>query len=119
MTAAPSRILICGGRKFTDAIYLFKVLDECKLYFAPDFCVCVGGANGADDLARRWALEQMAPTFVCNAQWDTFGQQAGSIRNQWMLKWFEPDLVIAFPGGVGTAHMKKIAKQKGVIVYEG
>lgn len=115
----PSRILICGGRKYMDAIHAFKVLDACKGHFAPDFCVCVGGAKGADDLGRRWAIDQMAPVFVCNAQWDGFGQQAGSIRNNWMLKWFMPDLVIAFPGGVGTAHMKKIAKAAGVIVYEG
>jgi hypothetical protein len=35
-----------------------------------------------------------------------------------MLAEFQPTLVIAFPGGRGTAHMVRIAKDAGVQVME-
>lgn len=115
----PSRVLICGGRAFTDSLHAFTVLDSLRPFFAADFCVCTGGAKGADALGKQWALQNMIPHIECQAQWGTYGNSAGSIRNAWMLKWFRPELVIAFPGGVGTEHMKKIARAAGVIVYEG
>lgn len=119
MTEAPSRILVCGGRDFDNVGHITRVLDFCRPYFALDFCMCSGEAPGADTIAHLWAIKNLVPFFGCPANWNALGKDAGTIRNQWMLKWFQPDLVIAFPGGVGTAHMKKIAKQKGVIVYEG
>jgi len=40
------------------------------------------------------------------------------IRNQKMLTSENPDVIIAFKGGNGTAHMIKIGKEAGVPVYE-
>jgi UDP-N-acetylmuramoylalanine-D-glutamate ligase len=51
------------------------------------------------------------------AKWDLHGKSAGPIRNQQMLD-TGVDLVIAFPGGKGTAHMVSIAKKAGVKVVE-
>jgi len=34
------------------------------------------------------------------------------------MLWFEPDLVLAFPGGRGTANMVKQAREQGVEVRE-
>jgi len=39
---------------------------------------------------------------------------AGPIRNQWMLKYGKPDLVLALPGGAGTASMIDLASKAGV-----
>lgn len=52
-----------------------------------------------------------------DANWDFYAKRAGSIRNGWMLKWAQPELVIAFPGGIGTANMKEQAYQAGVPVH--
>jgi hypothetical protein len=40
--------------------------------------------------------------YVCHADWETHGRAAGPIRNEKMLTW-KPDLVVACPGGDGTA----------------
>jgi hypothetical protein len=41
---------------------------------------------------------------------------AGPIRNQRMLVEGKPDLVVAFPGGKGTAGMVTLARNAGVDV---
>ena len=52
------------------------------------------------------------------ADWDTHGRGAGPIRNKQMLEEGKPDLVIAFPGGKGTANMIGQAKEAGIPVRE-
>lgn len=50
------------------------------------------------------------------AEWDRLGRKAGPIRNQRMLDEGKPALVIAFPGGTGTAGMVAIARKGRVPV---
>ncbi len=116
-------VLVCGGRDYHNRVKVYSVLD--KLDSDPHSCIGTiieGGAKGADRLGRDWA-EQWAKernilvkTFV--ADWDTHGKAAGYIRNQQMLVEGKPDLVVAFPGGKGTANMVKLAKDAGVEVIE-
>ncbi|MEM9912925.1 MAG: hypothetical protein AAF922_19365 [Pseudomonadota bacterium] len=46
------------------------------------------------------------------------GRAAGPIRNKEMLDEGCPDLVVAFPGGRGTANMVKQAQAAGVEVLD-
>lgn len=74
-----------------------------------------GGATGADAIANAWAFAQRAAgreVYVeCYpAEWAKYGKAAGPIRNQKMLMETSPDLVLAFPGGKGTADMVARAK---------
>ena len=50
------------------------------------------------------------------AEWHRLGRKAGPIRNQRMLDEGKPDLVVAFPGGTGTAGMVALACKAGVRV---
>lgn len=52
------------------------------------------------------------------ADWNKYGKSAGPMRNIQMLKEGKPDVVVAFQGGKGTAHMVKIAKEAGVKVIQ-
>lgn len=112
------RILVCGGRDFTDRTFVDGLLDG--LHRA--FCireVIQGGASGVDSFARAWAEEQdevEVRTFY--ADWAKDGPAAGPIRNQRMLDVGRPDYVIAFPGGKGTADMVRRAKAAGIEVIE-
>ena len=45
-------VLICGGREFTDAQFLWQTMDELHAK-APVTEVIVGGAIGADTLGER------------------------------------------------------------------
>jgi len=50
------------------------------------------------------------------ADWSRHGKSAGPIRNRQMLIEGRPDIVVAFPGGKGTANMIKQAVEAGVKV---
>lgn len=109
------RVLVCGGRDYEDRGSLFKVLDAAH-YYNPFECLIHGAARGADTLAGDWAL---ARDVLCNAypaDWEKDGRSAGPVRNQRMLDQGKPDMVIAFPGGRGTADMIRRAEAAKVPV---
>ena len=78
-----------------------------------------GDASGADRLAGEWAKERCIEVLARPAEWKKHGRAAGPIRNQAMLA-EKPQLVVAFPGGKGTADMVAKAKKAGleVVVIE-
>jgi hypothetical protein len=74
--------------------------------------------QGADQLAFEWALGNGHPAFPFPAPWKIYGRRAGPLRNSRMLGWGRPSMVVAFPGGDGTADMVAQAKKAGVFVRE-
>jgi len=115
----PERILVCGGRKNHDKYRVEKTLNSLLPFFAARFVIIQGGAPGIDSLAEDWALSRGYACITMNAPWRKHPAAAGPIRNGWMLDWCTPQLVVAFPGGSGTEHMKRIAREAGIPVYEG
>lgn len=107
------RILVCGGRDFNDAALLEQTLNDLEPRL-----IIEGGARGADALARSYAMLHGVELQSYPAMWDRDGKAAGPIRNQAMLINGRPDLVIAFPGGRGTADMVRRARAAGVPVSE-
>lgn len=77
-----------------------------------------GDARGADTLADAWAQRHKVAVVSFPANWEKDGRSAGNKRNQQMLDVGRPDLVVAFPGGAGTADMVKRALAAGVEVYQ-
>lgn len=113
----PKRVLVCGGRDYDNTERVYETLNAAWLLNRLDV-VASGGATGADELAIQWAKQMQVPYQVWPAQWSLLGKAAGPIRNKQMLDEFQPTLVLAFPGGKGTAHMVRIAKDAGVLVEE-
>lgn len=109
------RVLVCGGRDYSDKAFLWNVLDGLG---PPEVSEIVSGmAPGADSIAAEWAERFGFPLHKFPADW-SLGRKAGPIRNQRMLDEGKPDLVVAFPGGRGTADMVRRARQSGVPVKE-
>lgn len=138
------RVLICGGRTFGllkrrkdntwepegEKQYLFgqgwlqKRFEE----YLPDpstpdnkygeLTVIQGGAKGGDTIGHDFAVVNWLGMEEYRAEWDKHGKKAGILRNLRMRDEGKPDLVIAFPGGTGTAHMIKIAREAGIPVEE-
>jgi hypothetical protein len=123
-------VLICGGRDFNDwdtfRNEMFKIAEREFPRLQPDrygnylyeVKIIAGGAKGADSLAADWAAAEWTDYKEYPADWEKHGKAAGIIRNQQMLDEGKPDLVIAFPGGKGTADMVNRAKKAGVRVIE-
>lgn len=83
-----------------------------------DIVIISGMSTGADSIAVDWAACNWCKVDEYPADWDKHGRAAGPIRNKKMLLEGRPDLVVAFPGGRGTANMIKLAKEVGVEVLE-
>ena len=112
------RILVCGGRDFDDRELMGSVLNPLiRGYDGPDKTLVHGVAKGADSLAAEMWTTWGCPTEAHPADWKRYGKGAGPIRNQEMLD-SGIDLVIAFPGGRGTADMVRRARKAGIEVRE-
>lgn len=113
------RVLVCGGRGYSGRNRVARQLDAVRVSCPHDsMTVIQGGATGADQLAREWCIAQCVPYINVPANWKRDGRAAGPIRNQRMLDDCKPDLVLAFPGGSGTADMVERAQRAGVRVLE-
>jgi hypothetical protein len=114
------RVLICGGRDYgvgkpDEWLTMFRVLSgqHEKRYFT---AIIEGGAPGADSGARIFGEQNGIPVQTYDADWKAHGRAAGPIRNQRMIDEGKPDIVIAFPGGRGTADMVRRAEKAGIEV---
>jgi hypothetical protein len=109
------KIIVCGSRNFKSPAHVFRALDRLHQE-RPITALMQGGATGADTFAKEWAMTKPEiQRYVCKAEWDKYGHAAGPIRNARMLEW-EPDLIVAFEGGDGTADMVRKAEAAGVPV---
>lgn len=111
------KVLVCGGRDYRNRRRVDEVLDRINEE-EPIYMIVHGDARGADTLAKEWAWSRDVIELPYPADWKTNGRAAGPVRNRQMLEQEEPDLVVAFPGGNGTAHMMRIAREAGIKVVD-
>lgn len=106
----PLRVLVCGGRDYQDRATVYRVLDSLHASCGVQ-AVIEGGATGADAAAGYWADKTARVEHVLvEANWKQHGRAAGPMRNAEMLR-HNPSLVVAFPGGKGTADMLAKARR--------
>lgn len=111
------RVLVTGGRDYCGEGTLRYELDEINRSRGISLLI-EGGASGADEIAGKWAADRGVPFVVIVADWKRHGLKAGPIRNQRMIDEERPDLVLAAPGGRGTADMVRRARSAGIPVKE-
>lgn len=127
------KVLVCGGRRFGyDSRFACDITPEeaertaaerafvrAYLYSwhatAPISVLIHGDATGTDRVSGKWAQDVGVQEVRCPANWKHFEKRAGFLRNAAMLL-LQPDVVIAFPGGAGTADMMAQAGNKGIRV---
>lgn len=96
------RLLVCGGRRYEQRDTVFAALDA---------------VNRADPVGE-WARDRRIALCIYIANWRGHGDAAGMIRNANMLRFGQPDRVVAFPGGKGTLDMIMRAERAGLTVTE-
>ena len=122
------KILVCGGRTYgtkrdeknnrVDDPFEIGLLNKVlSSIFKVDLLIN-GNAKGADALSTAWATENKVPTLLYPAEWDKYYKSAGPIRNLRMLKESAPDMVVAFSGGKGTAHVIETARANNVAIWD-
>lgn len=112
------RIIVCGGRDFNDEAAVFAALDRLHGRRAVTLLIH-GAARGADLLAQGWAHAREIPYLGVPAKWSEHGNSAGPQRNTVMAN-LKPaaDMLVAFPGGRGTANMIENAETMGIKVWQ-
>lgn len=108
-------VLVCGGRCYNDRLFVYNTLNDIHKN-EPIGILIQGGANGADLLASDWANQEEIDCIRVPAKWSKEGRGAGPRRNERMLKKYDPDLVVAFPGGKGTKNMIRLAEENNTPV---
>lgn len=121
------KVLICGGRNYQDREKVFRYLDDidavqridvvidghCRVWDA-DSRTYVD--SGADRWANEWCIARGRTPSRHPADWN-LGRAAGPIRNKYMLT-LDPNVVVAFPGGAGTASTVEQARRRNIEVIE-
>ena len=105
---------VCGGRGFADRDFMADMLEQEVL---GDDVIVTGDATGADRLADEWARRNGNHVVRIPALWDQFGRSAGARRSA-VIASMPLRLLIAFPGGNGTADMVRKARAAGIEVLE-
>ncbi|QDP61523.1 MAG: hypothetical protein Unbinned8596contig1000_36 [Prokaryotic dsDNA virus sp.] len=103
------KVLVTGGRNYKNYAEVCRTLGQ--LYNQYGITLLIhGGADGADKLCDMWAKGVGVHTCRVDALWHHYDLAAGFKRNSVMLL-LQPDLVVAFPGGSGTASMVQLAEK--------
>lgn len=113
------RLLVTGGREYDDAWRVRKVLQGLDIAFGIEVLIH-GGARGADSLADDWWFENepRVKRIVERPDYDRYPPRLAPLRRNDKLFTHSPDLVVAFPGGGGTAYTVRKAKSLHVPVIE-
>ncbi len=107
-------IVVTGGREFSDRALTGRALNHVMGCVDDDITLVNGTARGADRLAAEVARDLGWTVIDVPAEWNRYGKSAGFRRNTLMLTDYHPDVLIAFPGGRGTAHTVSEAQRLGV-----
>jgi hypothetical protein len=99
-------VIVTGGRDYNDYDTIQKVLNLFDIGL-----LIQGGALGADKQAQEYAKHNGIECVTVIADWNKHGRAAGPIRNREMLLKYPNAIVVAFPGGAGTANCIKTAIQ--------
>lgn len=108
-------ILICGGRDWTD---LEKI--EKEILKLPKSAIIVeGGSRGAERCAAYAARDNEYRVRESVADWDVYGESAGHIRNEQMIKTYSITAALVFHNNLfhskgETRHMVSLLEREGI-----
>jgi len=109
------RLIIAGGRDYNPRPEDERIItDVVKRLGVTE--IISGGARGADAMGENYAKAMGIPLRVFPANWNKYGKKAGPIRNEKMAS--TADAVLLFPGGAGTADMRRKASMYGLEIVE-
>ena len=109
------RVLVCGGRDYSDLRVIDRTLKEVHLRHGIGILIH-GAAKGADEYCKQWAESNGIHAAGVRALWEFYDKPAGPKRNSVMLI-LQPELLVAFPGGSGTADMVRKATNAGIPIH--
>lgn len=105
------KIIVAGGRDFSDYNRMIDVLDNLFARYQPkEIEIVCGEAKGADSLGKRYAKEHGCAIKSFPADWKKNGKAAGPIRNEEMAVYADAAVVFWDCMSKGSLDMINRAK---------
>ena len=108
------RVCVTGGREWSDEAFVWNALNFFEATHGQIGRLGHGAARGVDTFSANWSKRAGMEPVPYEADWIRYGDAAGSIRNEEMLDHFKPDVLLVFPGHVGTRHCTGAARHRGI-----
>lgn len=128
------KTIIAGGRKFKDRKLILNIISEIIVTKNLTITEIVsGGAAGIDSFGEQWANIRgipvklfpakwndlsLTPCVVKNGMYGPYNALAGHNRNAEMAAYADCLILIWDGTSTGSANMKKLATEKGIVIYE-
>lgn len=106
------RLIIAGGRTFTNLALMTEKLDALLVYTTEPVTIISGTANGADKLGEQYARLRGYEVEQYPAQWDVYGRSAGYKRNEQMAGVATACVVFWDGESKGSKHMIDLATKR-------
>ena len=112
------KIAVTGGRNYKNENRVYTVLSNAFSVYGDRMYLIIGDCRtGLDAIAKEWAQNLGVEHKIYVAEWSKYGNIAGPIRNEEMIK-AGPKFLIAFPGGAGTYNCISIAEHNNIPVIK-
>jgi len=108
------RLLVCGSRHVCDADVVAEAFSRIDLSLVDE--VVVGDCRGVDTVARHFARSRGIRVTKFVADWDTYGRNAGPIRNSTMVAYSDCVLALPCTRSIGTWDTIRKARASGMVV---
>jgi hypothetical protein len=99
---------IVGSRYFDDYDEFKKILTQWIKDNGTIDEIVSGGANGVDSMAKKYANENKIKFTVYEADWNTYGDKAGPMRNTKIVE--KANCLLALPGPESTGTWDTVIK---------
>jgi hypothetical protein len=110
------KTIVAGSRHCFESAILERALLRTSWEISEVVC---GGARGADNLGRTWAINHGIPVKMFPADWEGLGKGAGFIRNQEMADYAQALILLWDGRSRGSWDMLiKIARQNKPFIAE-
>ena len=113
MVVNPFFLVVSGSRQFSNKSIIHLHLQS-ALKKQPKLVLVSGGAAGADQIVRSWAVANKVPFLSVPAHWQRFGKAAGPIRNSFMLSIASGLLAFPLASSKGTVSIIRQARKLGL-----
>ena len=98
--------------------YLIKVLiSKNVISNIKDLLIVSGGARGVDKLAKQYAIDNHIMNINLLADWDTFKNAAGMVRNKHIIRHSQRVIAFQYNGSKGTQNGIDHAKKMNIPLH--
>ena len=109
------KVIIAGSRNFYDRIIIERAIEYSKFTITELVC---GKCSGVDSVGEEWGKNNDIHVEPFPADWDTYGNAAGPIRNEQMAKYADALILVWDGKSRGSASMLRLAKKHNLNISQ-